>query len=299
MVRPPRRLPDSTASRQPPPNGDILLPEVLRALRPLVRALLAAGVDYTRLTAALKPVFVEQARRQLAESGRKETDSALSLLSGVHRKDIRNWRETGLAGCATGELSVSNRVFARWMQDPDYQDRRRRPRALPRLGPAPSFESLARSVTLDLRPFNVLAELVRLGLARIEPHEDGDVVVPNRDGFVPPPGSRELLELFGGNLSDHAATAVANLLGDSPRLEQSVYAEGISAASARQLHELARKLWAQARREMIGEAQRLYDADRGHPEAAHRVRFGMYFWDEAGSHADGVDIDEDDSDGTL
>lgn len=276
-----------------------MLPEVLRAVRPLVRALLAAGVDYTRLATALKPVFIEEARLELLVNDRRDTDSAISLLSGVHRKDVRSWRETGVAGRSGSELSISNRVFARWMQDPDYQDRRRRPRALRRLGPAPSFDSLARSVTLDVRPFNVLAELVRLGLVQIEPHEDGDMVVPNRNGFVPPPGSRELLELFGGNISDHAASAVANLLGESPRLEQSVFAEGIRAESARQLHELGRKLWAQARREMIGEAQRLYEADREHPEAGHRVRFGMYFWDEAGRGADGDDTDEDNSNEAL
>lgn len=263
-------------------------------MRPLVRALLAAGVDYTRLAAALKPVFVDEARRALAQHGRKDTDSALSLLSGVHRKDIRSWRESGIPQRPTGELSISNRVFARWMQDPDYQDRRRRPRALPRLGPAPSFDSLASSVTLDVRPFNVLAELVRLGLVRIEPHENGDMVVPCRDGYVPPPGSLELLELFGGNVSDHAAAAVANLLGEAPRLEQSVFAEGIRIESAKQLHELGRKLWAQARREMIAQAQHFYDADRAHPEATHRVRFGMYFWDDAINRTSADDTHEDD-----
>ena len=122
MVRPPRRLPDSSVPGLKAPTGDDLLPEVLRTMRPLVKALLTAGVDYTRLAAALKPVFVEEAQRTLLEGDRKDTDSALSLLSGVHRKDIRKWRDTGLAGQPTNELSISNRVFARWMQDPAYQE---------------------------------------------------------------------------------------------------------------------------------------------------------------------------------
>ena len=87
----------------------------------------------------------------------------------------------------------------------------------------------------------------------------------------------ELIELFAGNLSDHASTAVGNLLGSSPRLEQSVFAEGITRESAEHLGELARKLWSQARSEMIAEASRRYEADRHSADATYRARFGAYF----------------------
>ena len=42
---------------------------------------------------------------------------------------------------------------------------RRAPRALPRVGPAPSFESLAQEVTRDVHPRALLEELLRLKLA--------------------------------------------------------------------------------------------------------------------------------------
>jgi len=289
MGRSPSHLPASKSS-------DLLLPQAddaMRALRsilaPLVRLLLATGVEYTRLSAELKPLFIEQARLELLRSGRKDTDSALSLLSGVHRKDVRKWRESGLADSISKEVSLSTQLFARWVHDPQYLDRRRRPKPLPRLGPAPSFDSLAHSVTQNVRPYTILAELLRLGLVQIELRRGQEYVVPNRDGFIPPPGSLELVELFGNNLTDHAAAAVTNLLGSPPKLEQSVFAEGITAESAELLSELARKLWGQARTEMIAQASRCFEQDQARPDATRRMRFGVYYWDES------VTPDSDDS----
>ncbi len=281
MGRPPRNLPVGSTPAQPLPQAE----DVVRALRsilvPLVRLLLATGVEYTRLSAELKPLFIEQARLELLRSGRKDTDSAISLLSGVHRKDVRKWRESGLADSISREVSLSTQLFARWLHDPQYIDRRRRPKSLPRLGPAPSFDTLAHSVTQDVRPYTILNELLRLGLVQIEMRRGQEYVVPNRDGFIPPPGSLELIELFGNNLTDHAAAAVANLLGSAPRLEQSVFAEGVSAESAELLGALARKLWSQARTEMIAQASRCFEQDQDGPDATHRMRFGVYYWDES------------------
>lgn len=280
MGRSRRNLPPN----QPPEHGVPPADEVLRTLEavlaPLVRLLLASGLDYTRFAADLKPLFIEQAQLELMRGRQPDTNSAISLRSGVHRKDVREWRENRLGARIAQGVSLSSQVFARWVQDPTYRDRRKRPKPLPRVGPAPSFDTLARSVTQDVHPYTVLTELIRLGLARIEARKGEEFVVPNRDGFVPPAGSRELLELFAGNLSDHASTAVANLLGNAPRLEQSVFAEGITRESAEHLGELARKLWSQVRGEMIAEASRRYAADRGRDDATYRARFGAYYWEQ-------------------
>jgi len=262
------------------PPGEDVLRTLGSVLTPLVRLLLASGLDYTRLAAELKPLFIEQARLELLRTGQSDTNSAISLLSGVHRKDVREWRENGLATRISQELSMSSRVFARWVHDPLYRDRRKQPKPLPRRGSVPSFETLARSVTRDVHPYTVLTELIRLGLVKIEERKGEEFAVPKREGFVPPAGSREILELFGGNLSDHASAAVANLMGGAPRLEQSVFAEGITRESAAHLGQLARKLWSQVRSEMIAEATRRYSADQNREDATCRARFGAYYWEE-------------------
>jgi hypothetical protein len=260
--------------------ADSVLEAVDPVLQPLIQLMLHSGVDYPRFAAALKPWFIEQAKAELLRSGQGVTDSSISLRSGIHRKDVRSWRENRLADKTRRDVGISAQVYARWTSDPAYRDRKRQPRALNRTGDSPSFESLVRSVTQDVHPFTVLQELIRLGLAGVEIRKGQEIVVANGAGFVPAPGSREALELLGANLADHALAAVCNVLGEPPRLEQSVFAAGITAQSAEELGALARRLWSHARSELIAQATRLYEADKDKPDATARMRFGSYFWSE-------------------
>jgi hypothetical protein len=271
----PQALPASAA---PPLAREEVLQAVAAVMRPVIQLVLRGGIDYTRFAAELKPLFIEQALAEIEQAGQGATDSAISLLSGIHRKDVRNWRVNGQLARAAKGIAVSAQVFAHWTADPAYATRKGKPRTLARTGPAPSFETLVRTVTVDVHPFTVLQELIRLGIASVQVRHEREWVVPTRADFVPPAGSSEALELLGASLADHALAAVSNVLGGPPRLEQSVFAAGITAESAQQLNELARTLWNRVRSEIIGEATRLYEADRQRPDALSRVRFGSYFW---------------------
>lgn len=278
MPRKPRTVRQLRPAAAAPHPADEVLQAALAMLRPAVRLLLHAGVDYPRLSASLKGVFIAQALAAIEQSRQAVTDSAVSLLSGVHRRDVRAWRLTGQPAGAGKPVAASARVFARWVGDAAYVDAQGAPRELPRTGAAPSFESLVRAVTQDVHPFTVLQEWIRLGVAQVDVRGEQEWVVPARADFVPPAGSPDALELLAANVADHGAAAVSNVLGGEPMLEQSVYAAGVSPASAAQLHALARTLWAQARSRMIEEATRLHQADQGGGERGIRVRFGSYFW---------------------
>ena len=280
MPRKPKSAPPHTARAAAPHPPDAALEAAGAALRPLVRLLLHSGVDYTRFAASLKQVFVEQALAEVERAGHEPTDSAISLMSGVHRKDVRQWRTTGTAGAANKPVAVAAQVFAQWASSRAYTTARGKPAQLPRTGPEPSFESLVRTVTQDVHPFTVMQELVRLGVAQVKSRGGVEFVVPVRAGYVPQPGSREALDLLAANVGDHALAAVANVLGEPSTLEQSVYAAGITEASAQKLGELARRIWARSRAELIEEATRLYEADRDREDARTRMRFGSYFWSQ-------------------
>jgi hypothetical protein len=274
------------------PGADELLAALEPILLPLVRLMITQGIDFTQFNAWLKPLFLGQAEAELERRGQKVTDSALSVLSGVHRKDVRVWREQGLVPKVEQALSLPSQVFTAWIDEPACCDRLGGPRPLPRTGPWPSFEALVRRVSTDVHPFTVLNELIRLGMARLALVDDQECVMLNGDAFIPPSGSLELLQLFSGNLGDHVATATANLLGDNaPRLEQSVFADGLSEDSVERLAALARSLWEQAHPQVITLARRLYEQDRdgGHH---HRMRFGAYYFtpdDAASGAAEGED----------
>lgn len=256
-----------------------VLDAVRRVVAPLVRLLVSEGVGYQNLVAQLKPVFLEQALAQILAHGEKDTDSALSLRSGIHRKDIAAWRQNPEPSRKAVKRSVPAEVFSRWVNDPAYLDGDR-PRPLPRSGPAPSFETLARQVNQDVHPLSVLNELLRLGLVELTLDAQGaDQVLLRADSYVPQQNWDETLELFVENLRAHLATATQNLRAEHPlQLEQAAYAGGLTPESAQALAALSRQLWKRMLQEFLAEARRLHAQDGG--QGSQLVRLGVYFHDE-------------------
>jgi hypothetical protein len=224
----------------------------------------------------LKAVFVRVAREELGQGGGRVTHSALSVLSGVHRKDVRVLADAPPAAPAPRSIPLASQVYTRWLVDPAYRGPDGHPRAIARLGAEPSFEALARTSSSDVHPRTVLEELLRLGLVTL----DGEQVVPAAAAFVPAAGLAELTGLFSANAGDHLAAAVHNLTADGPKfLEQSVFANGLSLASTQALADAARAAWAKDFEAMVGLARERIQLDKASPEN-HRIRFGVYFYSE-------------------
>ena len=262
-------------SSQPQPMSESPMAQALAIVAPLVTWLIRSGVGHNELAAALKPVFLAQAQEELARQQQKPTDSALSLLSGLHRKDVRALRESAAGtldqvraeGAAWGKPSAANQVATRWLGGGNW------PEELPMQGEEGSFEALSRSVSKDVHPRAVLQELVRLGMVR----EDQGRVRLLREALVPEPRQREAWELFAGSAADHLQAGVHNLsAGTSQKfLEQSVFADGLSPESIQQLHQLANTLWAQVLHQVVEAATPLCERDAQHPEP-QRFRLGLF-----------------------
>src|SRR5204863_2070050 len=125
----------------------------------------------------------------------------------------------------------------------------------------------------DVHPRTVLDELVRLGLAE----QHGEQVVPQAQMFVPAHGLEDRAALFSADVADHIATAVHNLTETGPKLlEHSVFADGLTPASAQALADEARALWTRAFEAMVAQAQARVAADAA-AGGTTRIRFGSYF----------------------
>ena len=263
-------------------RADLSLAAALRLMAPLVELLLREGVTYPRLANALKKTFLESATGVLEASSARVNDSSISTLTGIHRKDVREWRSVGQPRPQAKTFGAVMEVFTRWASDPEYCDAQGRPLVLERSGGPGSFEALAASVSNDVHPKTVLQELIRLGVARraeAAPDGSGDRVSLCADAFVPRQGAAEMLQLFSDNVGDHIAAAAHNLTGgNAPMLEQSVFADGLRPESAAALGALARRIWSDAFHDVVREATELSDQDQAQPGADRRIRIGMYFY---------------------
>lgn len=262
-----------------PPKS--LIKALRHVLEPLVRVMLAKGVTYPFVAEMLKGVFVEVAEREFRIGAKAQTDSRVSLLTGVHRKDVRRLRQMtrGPGENTPAAVSFGSQLAAIWTGSPEYLDEGGRPLPLPRLagaGGGLSFEGLVAGVSKDIRSRAVLDEWLRLGVVRLD---EQDRVVLNTEAFVPQKGFEEKVFYFGHNLHDHAAAAAHNIVGEAhPFMERSVHYDALDESSIADLAELAERAGMQAALTVNRKAMELEKRDTGSLEPKRRMTFGIYFF---------------------
>jgi hypothetical protein len=226
-----------TASDGPAPA---LVQALRRLLRPLVRLLLAHQVTFPFLAGLLKEVYVDVAEHDFRLEQKAQTDSRVSLLTGIHRKDVRRLRGVSPADAPTpSSVSLGTAIVTRWTTDERWLDEAGRPRPLPRQAPgrAASFESLVGSVSRDIRPRAVLDEWLRLGVAHLD---EAGCVQLDASAFIPSKGFDEKAFYFGRNVGDHIAAGAHNLLGEQPPfVDRSLFYDGLGAESIEELRRMS------------------------------------------------------------
>jgi Family of unknown function (DUF6502) len=256
---------------------------VSRLLRPLVRFLLNHQFTYPIFIRLLKATYVEVAAQEFIVPGKEQTDSRVSLLTGVHRKDVKRLRQDNpTAQAAPESVTLGAQLVALWTTDSRYADSNGRPRPLPRLASdsktGMSFEELVASINTDIRPRVVLDEWLRLGVAHVDAEDRVSLVV---DAFIPEKGFDEKAYYLGQNLHDHIATCAHNLDGiGEPMLERSVFSDELSARSVSILAELAREQGMQALHALSKRAIELERSDATSGQPFQRINFGIYFYTE-------------------
>jgi len=260
-----------------------LLRAVRRMLRPLVRLLMKNGITYPVLTDVLRELFVDVAVNDLLTDPKSRTDSRVSVLSGVHRKEIRRLRESDVEADATPEIVTRNsQIIARWLALHAASAGQAQP--LPRSAPAgdASFDALIASVTTDIRPRAILDDWISQGIVTVS---DDDHVHLNIAAFIPRPGGEEQLFYFSRNLHDHIAAAAANIgaTGAPPFIDRSVHYDRLSPAMARRLESSARAISTRAIMDINRLASELVDSEAdvtGDDPLACRVNVGVYIYAE-------------------
>src|SRR4051812_30363392 len=275
-------MPESPSSHATPPRA--LIRALRHALRPLVKLMLARGMTFAYASELLKSLFVEVADRDFRLDGKVPTDSRVSLVSGVHRKEVSRLREVLESGEETvpEAVSLGAQVVAQWMGAAPYVDAAGQPRPLARFaseGAELSFEALVARVNRDIRPRVVLDEWLRLGVVNID--DDGRVRL-HTGAFVPSKGFDEMSFYFGHNLHDHAAAAVHNLLGgEPPFMERSVHYDGLSADAVEKLARQAGTLGMETLVAVNKNALSLTRRGGTTSLPRQRMTFGVYFYAEA------------------
>ncbi|CAA6820624.1 MAG: Unknown protein [uncultured Thiotrichaceae bacterium] len=255
---------------------------IRKILRGLVRFALNFRMAYPQMAELLKSVYVEVAEDEFSLPKKVQTDSRLSLLTGIYRKDIKRIREQRKDDDEMPfSVNVGGKLVSRWTSVKEYQDEQGNPRQLPlKSTSGVSFAKLVKDICKqDIRPNVILDEWLDLGVISLV---NKDFVKLNQQAFIPSKGNDEKVFFLGHNLSDHLSAATHNVIGEQPPFfERCVYYDGLSEESVAELKALIEEKGMETLLAVNDVAMKLKTQDIARPSPEkHRLDIGLYMFHE-------------------
>lgn len=266
-------MPDHSSSN----TKQLIFKALSKVLSALVRLVVRQGITYPELTELLKRAYVEEVQKDLKHNAERVTLSRISIVSGVHRKDVKRLTEIESEHPfhEFEKVSLTSRLVSLWMGDSQYIDDKGDPLPLPKSGEK-SFESLVRSVSSDIRPRTILDEWLQQGLI----YQQTERFCLNINALFPSEDIATKVAFFARNTSDHISACEHNLRGTLPPFpERSVFYNRLSKDSVQQLQTLASNESQTLIVKVNKLAQTLAKQDDASTEKTnHRFILGTYFY---------------------
>lgn len=161
-------------------SNSIVLLALLRALRPIARFLMKAGIGYREFAEISKSAFVDVATSDYGLRGRPTNISRVAVMTGLTRKDVKRLRDKISAGTQIDMTRVipPAEIIEKWHSDQKFVDAAGRPRVLSFDGPEPSFAGLVKKYGGDIPPGAMRTELKRVGA--LDENKDGELTVTKK-----------------------------------------------------------------------------------------------------------------------
>ena len=256
---------------------------VVRLLKPLVRILLRNGIPFGVFAEIARWIYVEVAFEEMSLPGRKLSDSRVSILTGLSRKEVSRLKRVDFPVDeeAAARFNRAARVIGGWVRDARFCNFSGEPISLRFEGAEGSFSELVRAHAGDIPARAILDELVRVGTVEVD--EQGNISLIGR-AYVPSDGLAENIEILGTDVGDLLETIDYNLNPNHSdrRFQRKVAYDNLPAESV----EVFRRLSAQKAQQLLEEFDRyLSGQDRDLNPARggsgrKRAGVGIFFFEQ-------------------
>ena len=174
-------------------------------LKPAVRYCLRHSLKIQDLIESCKICFIRVAGEELARRGEKANVSRLSVMTGMHRRDVMRYgRDEGFSSTSR---NLVTKVLGLWQTGARYRTKSGSPRVLSCAGESSDFFELVREVSRDLNPSTVLFELERTKTVKRVP-QGIKLVLPS---YVPKGNAEALFDIMGDDLTDLGVAVEENV----------------------------------------------------------------------------------------
>jgi hypothetical protein len=245
------------------PSTERLLAAIGRILRPMVRILIRNGVPSDALTQLVRKTYVDVAASDFQLNGKRQTVSRISVITGLHRKEVARLRAIDVVGvrAAGAARNRAASVLTAWLRDPDFVDRKGDPLDLVFAG-TNSFSELVRRYSGDMKPRAMADELLACGAIE---QANGKLRLSAR-GYIPGTDVDDLIAMLGTDAAQFIETIDNNLTSSAKRYQRKVEYENVAAEHAAEFRTLSARLAQQLLEELDRWlASRAADADSRKP----------------------------------
>lgn len=183
---------------------------VFQVLRPLVRVLLRNGVPFSAFAEIARRAYVQVADKDFSVEGKKQTNSRISTITGLSRKEVQ--RLKSLTDDISNKESLKRynraaRVVTGWVRDDRY-NQKGGPILLPLESDSGlSFASLVKEYSGDVPPRAILDELLQVGVVE---YQDEQIKLLAR-AYIPKTDPVEKLTILGTDVAGLIASIDHNI----------------------------------------------------------------------------------------
>ena len=228
---------------------------------PIVRLAIAKGVFFSAVAERLKLQYLWAAEAQFTDTS--PTDSRLSVMTGLQRRDIARLRKLADGDAVPVEHYLS-RLVALWLSDFDGVPLRR--------SGANSFDTLAAMIRKDVHSRTVLEQLVAAGTVSVEGE---GIVMLRATTYQPLPEAEAKLAYLAQNGGDFLQAATQNVMQEhAPFFERAVHYDNLSEEAVATLEARFRARQMALLEDINAEAHKLQETEPGNS----RFRTGAYFY---------------------
>ncbi|MFV2056792.1 MAG: DUF6502 family protein [Thiohalomonadales bacterium] len=183
---------------------------VIKILHPLVRILLRHNISHSEFTELARRAYVDVAFKHFSLPNRKKTNSRVSVITGLSRKEVVRVAEIAddEPTETRGPKNRATRVVNGWLKDRDFLDSDNKPRQLDLQDGPYGFDELVKRYSGGTPARAVLDELLRVGTVE---RSDKKSIKLKHYGYLPESNDNEMIDVISTHVSDLLDTCNFNL----------------------------------------------------------------------------------------
>ena len=219
-----------------------LFSAVIRILRSLVRIFLRNGLPFGVFAELARWVYVDVAHKEFGIKGRKQTDSRVSILTGMSRKEVRRLRTMQQP---EGKMEIDRynraaRVIAGWRRDKRFHDKSGRPRSLTVEGSSPNFNDLVKTYSGDVPARAIIDELIEV--KAVQKTRDNRIRLISK-AYLPVGDTAKMHNILGADVSLLIDTIDHNTRSDrdGTRIQRKVAYDNVPVEAVEEIRNLSSK----------------------------------------------------------